>query len=114
VVDDTGAVADALTAARAALASTGVRLAEADRRLAETVGNAHRVAVESARRLAKVQSEIDAAVARRRTATATQGREFSRFLLEKNREISAVVADAQAEARAATVVLQNLVGQYTG
>lgn len=107
--DDTGA----LSAARAALADADARLADADRLLAAAVRDAQRISRESVRRLQAVRSEIDAAVARRRTDSVSAGREFSRFLLDKNREISAIVDDARSRAHAAAVALQDLIPAYT-
>ncbi len=96
-----------------ALAATDARLADADRLLAETVSGAHRTAVESIRRLEAVQAEIEAAVAGRRTDSATAGQEFGRHLLDKTREITGIVAHAQSEAAAKVVVLQSLIAQYS-
>lgn len=107
-------MSEALTAARAALAETEARLAAADRVLADAVRDAYRSAVDSIRRLEAVRSDIDAAVARRRTDSAAAGREFGRFLLEKNREITAIVDEARSESHARTRELQSLIGRYTG
>lgn len=111
--DDAGTTAEALTTARAALASTDARLADADRQLADAVRNAHRVAVESIHQLEAVRSDIDAALARRRTDTASAARQFGRFLLDKNREIAVIVERARSGAAAGTAALKTLIGEYT-
>lgn len=101
-----------LASARATLGASGARLAEADRLLVDAVLGAHRVAAESSQRLAAIGAEIDAAVARHSSATPAAGRDFGRFLLAKNREISAIVAEARAESAAKAVVLRTLAGEY--
>ncbi len=103
---------DPLTSTRAVLGATDTRFADADRLLLETVRDAHRVATESTQQLAAIGAEVDAAVARRSTATSAAGQEFGRFLLAKNREIADIIAAARAAAEAKAVVLQSLVGEY--
>ena len=103
---------DPLTSTRAVLGATDTRFADADRVLLETVRDAHRVATESIQRLAAIGAEVDAAVARRSTATSAAGQEFGRVLLAKNREIADIIAAARAAAEAKAVVLQSLVGEY--
>lgn len=98
--------------ARTALAATDARLAAADRLLAETVRDAHRVALESRERLAAIRAEIDAAVARRSVATPAAGADFGRFLLAKNRAIAEIVAAARADAESKAVAIQELTSEY--
>lgn len=107
-----GRSAAALSAVGTALAAADARLAEADRQLAGAVRTAHAVAVEAIGQLEEVRAEIDAAVARRRTDTAMAGREFSRFLLAKNRQITVIVDEARARSSAEAVALQALGRDY--
>lgn len=113
MLDGAGATGDELASARAALAATDARLAESDRLLADTVCSAHRTAVESIRRIEAVQTQIEAAVTRRRTDTATAAQELGRFLLDRTREITGIVTDARSEAESKTLALQSLIEQYT-
>lgn len=112
VGDDTGMAVDALTTARAALAVADARIAAADRQLADAIRTAHRVAVDSISRLEAVRSDIDAAVVRQRTDIAAGAREFGRFLLDRNRDIAAILEQAQSEAAAGTAALRTLIGEY--
>ena len=109
-----GGAGDEFATARAGLAAVDARLAEADRRLADLLGAAHRVAVEAIAGLRAIQDEIDAAVAARHTETSAAGRDFGRFLLAKNREITGIITAARVEAHAKTVALQDLARLYTG
>ncbi len=113
MLDGAGATGNELAGARAALAATDARLAEADRQLADAVCSAHRTAVESIRRIEAVQAQLEAAVARRRTDTSTAAQEFGRFLLDRTREITGIVTDARSEAESKALVLQALTAQYT-
>lgn len=111
--DGTGETGEVLSAARAALAATDARLADADRLLTDAVCSAHRTAVESIRRLETVRAEIEAAVTKRRTDTTTSAQELSRFLLERTREITGILTEARSEAETKAVALQALIPQYT-
>lgn len=111
---ETGVGTAALARAGAALAARDAALAGADRELAQVVRDAHDLARESIRRIDSVRAEIDAAVAGFRVDDSAEGREFARFLLDKNRDLIAVVTAARAAAEAKTAALQQLTARYQG
>ncbi|APE17428.1 hypothetical protein BOH72_21395 [Mycobacterium sp. WY10] len=112
MAEHAGASADALESARSLLAVRDRELAEADAELAEAVSSAHAAAAEAIRKLDAIQAEIEAAVAQQAVTAPVEGREFARFLLAKQREISDIVVAARAESDAKVVVLQQLMGRY--
>src|ERR1700739_4863054 len=98
----------AIQARQSALASQHSTASEADRMLAEALASAHAATRDSIRRLDAIGAEIDRAATDRADLavdTPTGAREFQRFLMAKQREIAAVVADAHELARAKTAVL---------
>jgi hypothetical protein len=99
-------------AARALLAARDRDLAEADAELAEVVSSAHAAASEAIRKLDAVSAEIDAAVAQRAVTAPSEGREFARFLIAKQHEISDILTAARADADAKVAVLQQLLDRY--
>jgi hypothetical protein len=107
-----GASGQALESARSVLAARDRDLADADAELAAIVSNAHAAATEAIRRLDAVSVEIEAAVAQRTLAAPTEGREFGRFLIAKQREISDILITARADANAKAVALQQLIDRY--
>ena len=109
-----GQAGDALRSAAADLAAARARLAEVDAVLIGVLRDAHLVAVESIDRLTACSDEIEAAVRARRTDTPAAGRQFAGFLLAKNREITAIVADARAASTAAAQAVRSLTAAYTG
>lgn len=99
-----------------ALAGRHGAAAEADRVLAETLAGAHAAARESIRRLDSIAEQIDRAVVHQAELcvdTPMGAREFHKFLVTKQREIAAVVADARDFDHAKRAVLENLREQYT-
>ena len=108
----TGETGDAIAAAPAGVARRDADLAAADRRLAEVVSEAHRIAGDAVRRIEAIRGEINAAVAGHAADTAAAARETARLLIAKEREIEAVVAEAAEEARAKAAVLQQLRDSY--
>jgi hypothetical protein len=91
--------------------------ADADRRLAETVADAHAVTVEAVRRLDAIATEIDGAVSNQAALgidTAVGAREFQKFLIAKQREIMAVVSHARDVAGAKRAILDGLSEHYGG
>jgi hypothetical protein len=105
----------ALQARQSALASQHSTAADADRVLAEVLASAHAAIRESIRRLDAIADEIDRAVPDRADLavdTPMGAREFQRFLVAKQREIAAVVADANELDRAKSAVLETLRAQY--
>lgn len=106
------AAGEALEASRSALAARDRELAEADAELAAVLSAAHAAAAKAIRRLEAVSAEIEAAVAQRAVTAPFEGREFARFLLDKQREITDILTTARAEADAKTVALQQLQASY--
>ena len=107
-----GESGEALQSAGSALFARAAELAEADRVLADVVDSAYRSATESISRIEAIRAEIETAVSDRFVDHPAAGRELSRFLIGLQRELAAVVADAQASAHAKTVVLQQLMQSY--
>jgi hypothetical protein len=100
---------------QSALVSQHSAAAEADRVLAEALASAHASARESIRRLDAIGEELDRAAADRTDLavdTPMGVREFQRFLVAKQREIAAVVADARELDRAKRAALDGLRAQY--
>ena len=113
--EQAGTSLSAIRAQQSVLASQHSTAAEADRVLAEALTSAHAATRESIRRLDAIAEEIDRAATDRADLamdTPMGVREFQRFLVAKQREIAAVVADAHELARAKTAVLDRLRGQY--
>lgn len=107
-----GESAEALEAARRALAARDADLADADRALAEAVAGAYAIAVESIGRIDAIGTEVEAAAAEQPTDTAAGAREVGRHLVTKNRETADVIREAQAAADAKTLVLKQLSERY--
>ncbi|WP_343575661.1 DUF4226 domain-containing protein [Mycobacterium sp.] len=111
-----GGPIDAIGPRQAALSARHAASVEADRALAEALASAHVVTVQSIRRLDAIAAEIDGAVANQGALaldTAMGAREFQKFLIAKQQEISAVVSrarDVDAQTRAA---LDTLRANYT-
>jgi Domain of unknown function (DUF4226) len=105
----------AIRARQSALASQHGAVADADGALAEVLASARAAIHESIRRLDAIADEIErAALGRADLAADTPmgAREFQKFLVAKQREIAAVVADARELDRAKTAVLERLQAQY--
>jgi len=107
-----GHSAEALEAARRALAIRDADLADADRALAAAVADAHAAAVESIGRIEAIKADVDAAVSDQPKESAAGARELGRHLVSKNRDISAVVSEAVAVAQTKTVALKELQDRY--
>ena len=110
-----GPSVSAIQARQSALASQRGTAADADRVLADVLASAHAASRESIRRLDAIAEEIDrAAIDRADLALDTPmgAREFQTLLAAKQREISAVVADAHEFDHAKRVVLDGLRAQY--
>jgi hypothetical protein len=112
MAEHVGASGQALETARSLLADRDRDLAEADAQLADIVSSAHTAATEAIRKLDAVNAEIESAVAERAVSAPSEGREFARFLIAKQREISDILTAARADADAKAVVLQELQGRY--
>lgn len=105
----------AMQARQSALASQHGTAADADRVLAGVLASVHAATRESIRRLDAIAEEIDrAATCRADLAVDTPvgAREFHKFLIAKQRQIAAVVADARELSRAKRAVLDGLRAQY--
>ena len=93
-----GGAVEAIAARQAALSARHTATADADRALVEAIAGAHAATVESIQRLDTIGAEIDGAVTNQAALaldTAVGAREFQKFLLAKQREISAVVSQAR-------------------
>lgn len=113
MTDQTGSAVAASQQRQAELAGRHGAIAEADRVLAEVLASAHEAMRDSVRRLDRIAAEIERA--RELVVDTPLGaREFQKFLLAKQREIGAVVADARALSHTKSVVLHGLREQYTG
>jgi hypothetical protein len=76
---------------------------------------AHAATVEGLQQLDAIAAELDAAVAHQEAFaldTAAGAHEFHRFLLARQREISAVVSSTAALSRAKSAALQELLSRY--
>jgi Domain of unknown function (DUF4226) len=102
---------------QASLSMRHAAVADADRALADALAEAHAATVEAVRRLDGIAAEIDGAVANQAAFgldTAMGAREFQKFLIAKQREISAVVSTARELGDAKKAVLETLREHYTG
>jgi Domain of unknown function (DUF4226) len=106
---------EAVEARRSALASQHGAASEADRVLYEVLISAHDAARESVRRLDSIAEQIEHATVNQADLaldTPMGAREFRKFLLAKQREISSVVAEAREFGQTKRAVLQSLQAQY--
>ncbi|MEE2851221.1 MAG: DUF4226 domain-containing protein [Actinomycetota bacterium] len=106
---------EAVEARRSALAGKHGIASEADRVLNEVLTSAHDAARESVRRLDSIAEQIDHATVNQADLaldTPMGAREFRKFLLDKQREIASVVAEARELGQAKAAVLQSLRIQY--
>lgn len=113
--DQAGPSVAAVQARQAELAIRHGAVSDADRALTEILRSAHAAMREGVRRLDAIADEIDHATMRRNELaidTPMGAREFQKFLLAKQREIVAVVADARELGRAKTTALEGLRRQY--
>ncbi len=105
----------AIQARESVLASQHGTSADADRVLAEVLASAHAAIRESIERLDAIAEQIDRAVLHQADLaidTPLGAREFQRFLLAKQREIAAVVAEVRELDHAKKAVLESLRAQY--
>jgi hypothetical protein len=113
--EQAGPSVGAIQARQSALASQHSTASDADRVLAEVLASAHAATRESIRRLDAIAEEIDRAATDRADLavdTPMGAGEFRRFLIDKQREIATVVAEARELDRAKRVVLDGLRAQY--
>ncbi len=105
----------AMQARQSALAGQHSTASDADRVLAEVLASVHAASRESVRRLDAIAAEIDRAATERADLavdTPLGARELHRFLMDKQREIARVVADARELGRAKRAVLEGLRAPY--
>jgi ABC-type transporter Mla subunit MlaD len=107
-----GDSAEALAAARRALATRDAELADADRALLDAVADVQAVAAESIGRLDTISADIETTATDQPKDSPAGAREVGRHLVTKNREIAAVVREANAVAEAKTIALKELIGRY--
>ncbi len=113
--EQTGPSLAAIAARQSAMATQHRSVAEADRVLMEVLASAHAAMRESIARLDAIADEIERGVPHRASLAVDSpmgAREFQKFLVAKQREIAAVVADAHDLDRAKTAVLESLRDQY--
>ncbi|UXA07212.1 DUF4226 domain-containing protein [Mycobacterium sp. SMC-2] len=106
----------AIQARQSALADKHGRVADADRMLAEVLSSAHDAMREGVRRLDAIAEQIDHATVHQANLavdTPMGAREFQRFLLAKQGEITAVVENARELSQSKKAVLDSLRDQYT-
>lgn len=111
-----GAAIDAIGQRQAALSAWHAAAVEADRALADALSTAHSVTVDSVRRLDAIAAEIDGAVRNQAALaldTAMGAREFQKFLIAKQQEISAVVSRARDVGDRTRAALETLRENYT-
>lgn len=106
----------AIQVRQAALARQHGAAAATDRLLVEALDSAHAVLRESVRRLDTIATEIDRTALSQAEAVDNpmRAREFQKFLIAKQREIAAVVAEAYELGRRKSAVLQSLREKYLG
>ena len=107
-----GQSGEAIASARSALADRDRDLAAADGKLSAVVAGAYATATDAIRRLEAIRAEIAAAVSGHSGGTPAEGRAFARFLLDRQRELVAVVTAAKADAAAKVSDLQQLSARY--
>lgn len=115
MTEQAGPSVAAMQARQTALAGQHGTAAEADRVLAEVLASAHAAMRDGARRLDAIAEQIDHATSHQASLavdTPMGAREFQRFLLAKQREITAVVEDARELSRAKKAVLDGLRDRY--
>lgn len=102
----------AFASAGSALAERGQRISEADREFNGLLREAHAVSATAIARLDQIAAQIESGVQTHGADSPVEAREFSRLLLEKHREIIAVVEQARADVDVKTVALQTMIDRY--
>lgn len=116
MADQTGSSVAAMRERQAALVERYAAAADADRVLADALAGAHAAAVEAVSRLNTIEAQIEGAVHTRMEFaldTPMGAREFQRFLIAKQREIIAIVAEAHSDDATKRAVLESLQPQYS-
>jgi Domain of unknown function (DUF4226) len=116
MAEQAGGAVEAIATRQALLSARHAAAAEADRALVEALAGAHAATVEGIRRLDAIAAEIDGAVTHQDALaldTAIGAREFQKFLIAKQQEISAVVSQARELDGATRATLDALHEHYT-
>jgi hypothetical protein len=116
MAEQAGGAVEAIGARQAALSARHAASAEADQALVEALAGAHAATVEGIRRLDAIETEIDGAVMNQAALaldTAMGAREFQKFLIAKQQEISAVVSQTRGVDGATRAALDKLREHYT-
>jgi hypothetical protein len=116
MAEQAGGGVEAIGARQAALSARHAASADADRALVAALAGAHAATVESIRRLDAIAAEIDGAVTNQAALaldTPTGAREFQKFLIAKQQEISAVVSHARGLDGSTTAALDKLREHYS-
>ncbi|CQD07251.1 Biofilm regulator BssS [Mycobacterium europaeum] len=116
MTEQAGPSVAAMQARQSDLAGQHGTAVDADRVLAEVLASAHAATREGARRLDAIAEQIDHATLHQghlALDTPMGAREFQRFLLDKQREITAVIEEARELSRAKKAVLEGLRDQYS-
>ncbi len=108
----TGGTGDGVADARARVARRDAEIADADRQLVAVLGEAHRLAAESIRRIEAARAEIDELAHSGVARTAAGACDLSRTFIARQREIHDLVAEARSSAAAKAAVLQRLSDIY--
>lgn len=115
MAEQSGPSVAAIQAKQAVLADRYGAAAEADQILAEVTRSGYAGSVAARRQLDTIAAEIGACVQDSATfpaATPLGAREFQRLLLSKQREIIAIVVDAQQDASTKRQLLEALPARY--
>jgi len=116
MAEPAGGAVEAIATRQALLSARHAAAAEADRALVEALAGAHAATVEGIRRLDSIAAEIDGAVTNQAALaldTPIGAREFRKFLIAKQHEISAVVSQARELGAATRAALDELREHYT-
>lgn len=115
MAEQSGQSIAALQSRLSALAHRHGAIGEADRRFADAVSSAHAITVQALAALDRIETEIEATVAeqqQRSIDTPAGARDLQRYLLDKQREIQAVVTAAHDQAARKTAVIQEILDTY--
>ncbi|OBJ51593.1 DUF4226 domain-containing protein [Mycobacterium asiaticum] len=111
--EPTGSLMAAIRERQNVLAEKYGVAAEADRTLSEVLTSAHQTMLDSIRRLDAIAAEIERTQQAELAGDTPLGtREYQRFLVAKQREIAAILTDAQEISKAKSLVLRGLQDRY--
>jgi hypothetical protein len=116
MAEQAGLSIGAIREEQVALSRQHAAAAQADRVLGKALASAHAATVDGVTRLDAISAEIDRAVENwvaMGIDTPIGAREFQKFLIAKQREISGVVSDAHQLDAAKKAMLENLFQHYT-